>query len=136
MPLKEVSYIKIDDEKGILYAAGRESILLPRRFVEILYQTFAALTDESSAEFLSYKIGESIGKYYPSILEEILKKEEVEISFENKIKIACNAIFMESGLGKVKIKEIDLKKERLKIEIQESPSQRFLRKKTLILREE
>lgn len=128
MPLKAVKYIQIDDQKGILYSAGKRSLLIPVTFVKALDSTFVRLVGREGAEILICKIGEALGRGYAQSLEAILKEEKTEVSREARIKISCNAIFMEAGWGSIKIRNIDLTKRLLDVEIAYGPSGQFLEK--------
>lgn len=126
MTLKSVPYIEIDDQKGALYSAGKQSLLIPVTFIKVINSIFVQLVGEEGAEILIYKIGEALGMGYVQSLEAILKKEKVEFDRETKLKASCDAIFMEAGWGRVKIREIDLAKKVLEVEITYSPSGEFL----------
>ncbi len=127
MSLKPVKYIQIDDEKGALYSAGKQSLLVPVAFVETVETTFVNLVGKESAEILTYKIGEALGRGYIQTLRGILKEENMEVAKETEIQMGCNAIFMEAGWGKVKIIGIDLLQKSFEVEILYSPSMEFLR---------
>lgn len=122
MGLKTVKYIEIDDVKGALYSGGKQSLLVPINFVEVLDSTFVHLVGREGADVLIYKIGESIGRGYAQALDSILKKEETIIDQETKIKVSSNAIFMEAGWGRIKIIKLDLAVNLLEVEITHSPS--------------
>lgn len=126
MGLKQVKYIQIDDQKGALYSAGKQSLLVPITFIKTLNSTFIHLAGKEGANILIYKIGEAVGRGYAQSLESILKKEKTVLDQKAKIKISCNAVFMEAGWGKVEIKRIDLAKHLLKAELTYSPSREFL----------
>ena len=126
MGLKQVKYIQIDDQKGVLYSAEKQSLLVPTTFVKVLNDTFIGLVGEDGADILICKIGEAIGKGYAQNLGVILKKEKTELSEETRVKMSCNAIFMEAGWGRVQIINIDLTKQLIKVELAYSPSGEFL----------
>lgn len=126
MKLKPVRYIEIDDQKGALYSAGKQSLLVPVTFVKALNSTFVRLVGEEGADILIYKIGEAVGRGYAQSLESLLEKEKTELSQKAKIKMSCNAVFMEAGWGRVEIKNIDLEKHLLEAELTFSPSREFL----------
>lgn len=128
MGLKQVKYIQIDDQKGALYSAGKQSLLVPIIFIKTLNSTFVRLVGEEGANILIYKIGEAVGRGYAQSLESLLKKEETELNQKIKIKMSCNAVFMEAGWGKIIIKKIDLVKCLLEVKISYSPSGEFLEK--------
>ncbi|MBU1179050.1 PAS domain-containing protein [Patescibacteria group bacterium] len=125
MGLKSVKYIELDDLKGVLYAAGRQSLLVPVDIVKTLHSVFVRLLGKEGAELLIYKIGEGLGRGFVCSLESILKKEKVKFSKKTKIKIVCNAIFMESGWGRIRVNEMDLNKNTAKVEISNMPSGKF-----------
>lgn len=127
MALKPVKYIEIDDEKGQLYAAGKQNILIPVYFVVFLNDVLAELVGGSPAQILIYKIGQAIGESYAGILEEILKKEKVELTKDIFIRETYNAISMTAGWGKIEVKELDLKKEKMAIKITNSVSGQLLK---------
>jgi len=127
MALKLVKYIKVDDNKGILYSGGKQSLLVPINFIKVLNSTFIRLVGKQGSEILTYKTGESIGKGYAQSLESLLEKENTKIDKKTEIKVSCNAIFMEAGWGRIKIKKIDLAKNFLEVEISHSPSSVFLK---------
>jgi len=127
MSLKQVKYIQIDDRRGTLYSAGKQSLLVPTTFIRVLSKTFIRLVDKEGAGILISKIGESIGRGYAQSLAAILKKEKAEINKKTRIQLGCNAIFMEAGWGRLKILEIDLSQSMLKVEIYRAPSMEFLK---------
>jgi len=126
MRLKPIKYIQLDDQKGALYSADKQSLLVPVTFIKVLNFAFINLVGSEGAEVLIYKIGEAIGRGYTQSLVAILKKEKTKISQESKIKLSCNAIFMEAGWGRIKIRKIDLVAKVLEVEIVYSPSMEFL----------
>jgi len=128
MGLKTIKYVKIDDQSGSLYVAEKQSLLVPVDFIKTIHSIFVNLVGKEGAEILIYKIGEGLGKGYVQSLEYILKKEKVEFSKETKIKVACDAIFMESGWGRVRVCKLDLVRKTGEIKIVNSPSSIFLRK--------
>ena len=128
MSLKPIKYIQIDDQKGFLYSAGSQSLLLPVTFVKALDAVFSQLVGEKGAGILIYKLGEALGKEYIKTCETILKKEKTKVATETKLRIGCSAIFMEAGWGKVEVLKINLAKNLLDIRISFSPSGEFLKK--------
>jgi len=128
MNLKPVKHIQIDDQRGALYSAGKQSLLVPVPFIKALYSIFVRLAEKEGAEILIYKIGEAVGHGYAQSLEVLLKKEKTKLTVKSKIKMSCNAIFMEAGWGRVKIREIDTDKKLLEAELTYSPSREFFKK--------
>lgn len=128
MALKHVKYIEIDDQKGILYSAGKQSLLVPITFVKTIDFIFSQLVGKKGADILIYKIGEALGKGYVQTLKKILEKEKIEIHLETEITMTCNAIFMEAGWGQVSIQKIDLREQILEAKLRYSPSGEFLKK--------
>ncbi|MFH1415379.1 MAG: HAMP domain-containing sensor histidine kinase [Elusimicrobiota bacterium] len=126
MSLKEVKYVKIDEQKGSLYSAGKQSLLIPITFVKALDSTFEKLVGREGAEILIYKIGEALGKGYAQSLRAILEEEGADVGQQALITISCNAIFMEAGWGSVKIRNIDLGENILELAIANSPSSVYL----------
>ncbi len=127
--LKPVKYVQIDDEKGALFAGGKQSVLLPATFVRTLQDTFSYLVGEESAEILTYKLGEAIAQGYVQTLKSVLCEEGVDISLDVEIRMCCNAIFMEAGWGRVRILELDLENNRMQVELCYGPSMVFLDKR-------
>jgi len=128
MKLKPVRYIQIDDQKGALYSAGKQSLLVPVTFIKTLNSTFVRLVGKEGANILIYKIGEAVGRGYAQSLESILKKEKTTLSQKAKIKMSCNAVFMEAGWGRVEIREINLAKHLLEAKLTYCPSRELLEK--------
>ena len=75
MALKSVKYIQIDDQKGALYSAGKQSLLVPVTFIKVLSSVFVRLIGRKGGDILIYKIGEALGRGYSQSLEAILKKD-------------------------------------------------------------
>ncbi len=128
MSLKPVKYIQVDDKKGILYSADKESLLVPVAFIKTLDSIFVQLVGRKGADILIYKTGEALGREYVSTLEVILKKEKTVLSPETRIQINCNAICMEAGWGRGKILKIDLDKDLFEVKISYAPSRRFFKR--------
>lgn len=127
MNLKTVKYVKIDDLKGVLYSAGKQSLLIPVDFIKSINSVFENLVGDEGAQLLIYTMGESLGRGYVQSLEYILKEEGEQFGLETKIKSACNAIFMESGWGKINFISLELEKEEGRVEISNSPSGKLLK---------
>jgi len=127
MGLKPVKYVTIDDQTGALYSAGKQSLLIPVTFIQAIDFTFSQLVGREGADILIYKIGEALGREYVFTLESILKERKTKLSPEMKVRINCNAIFMEAGWGRVEILNIDLSRKLLKLKISYSPSREFLK---------
>lgn len=127
MNLKTVKYVKIDDLKGVLYSAGKQSLLIPIDFIKSINAVFEKLVGDEGAQLLIYTMGESLGRGYVQSLEYILKEEGEQFGLETKIKSACNAIFMESGWGKINFISLDLEKKEGQVEISNSPSGKLLK---------
>jgi signal transduction histidine kinase len=117
MSLKPVKYLSFDDEKGLLYSAGIQSLLIPVGFIVSLKEILKKLVNISAAQILVYKIGQSIGEGHARTLEEILKKEKIKISKETLLKESYNAISMHAGWGKIEILKCDLKKKDIVVKI-------------------
>ena len=128
MSKKPVKYIQVDDLKGALYSADKQSLLVPVDFVKVLDTTFADLVGREGADILIYKIGEVIGTGYAQSLKAILEKSPVKLGLETEIKMCADAIFMEAGWGRIQIMEMNLDKCILKVQISYSPSREFLHK--------
>ncbi len=127
MGLKQVKYIKLDDQKGKLYASDRQSLLVSVDIVKALSDIFEKMVGTDSAKILMAKIGQGLGQGYVRSLEAILSKEGTEITQESKVRITIDAIFMESGWGKAEIKKLDLKKHIFEITMSNTPSQNLLK---------
>lgn len=126
MPLKSVKYIQIDDQKGALYSSEKQCLLVPVTFVKVLNSSLVDLIGQEGAEILMYKIGESIGRGYAQSLEELLKKEKTKMSLRTKVRVSCNAMFMEAGWGLIKIENLNLNENILVVTISNSPSEDLL----------
>lgn len=122
MALKEIKYIQFDDEKGVLYSAGKQSLLIPVDFIIHLNNILAELAGKPATKILLYKIGEALGEGYAETLKKILKNEKIKISRETLLKEVYNAISMEAGWGIIKIKKLNLKTGEIEINIKNSPS--------------
>jgi len=119
--LKTIKYIKLDDVRGILYAAGRRSLLFPVEFVNAVTKSFKNFVEEPVASILLYEMGENLGKEYAKTLKAIEEREGIELEEEIMIKESYSAISMESGWGTIEFKKFDLKKEKIIIESTNSP---------------
>ena len=128
MALKPLKYIEIDDQKGALYSAGKQSLLVPITFLKTLDFILFQLAGREGADVLISKIGEALGGGYVQNLEKILKKEKTEVHLETKIMMTCNAIFMEAGWGQINIQKINLKEQILEVKLRYVPSAEFLEK--------
>ncbi|MFH1402361.1 MAG: ATP-binding protein [Patescibacteria group bacterium] len=123
--MKSIKYIQIDDQKGALYSAKKQSLLIPVAFIKVFDNAFANLVGREGANLLLYKFGQSIGISYAGNLETILEQEKTEVTKEIKIKMSCNAIFMEAGWGRINIRKINLSEKLVEVEIFFSPSVSF-----------
>ena len=119
--LKTIKYIKLDDVRGILYAAGRRSLLFPVEFVNAVTKSFKNFVEEPVASILLYEMGENLGKEYAKTLKAIEEREGIELEEEIMIKESYSAISMESGWGTIEFKKFDLKKEEIILESTNSP---------------
>lgn len=117
MALKPLKYIEINDEKGQVFSAGKQSLILPIDFLSSLNNIFGELFSDISAQIIIYKIGQAIGESYASSLENILKEQKIELSKETMLKESYNAIFMEAGWGRIEMVNFDLEKDDIKIKI-------------------
>lgn len=126
MTLKDVKYIQLDDKEGKLYAAGKQSVMVPITFVSSMDAMFKKLVGRDGADTLIYKVGEALGRGYSQSLQAILDKEGMEIGLESRVQMSCNAIFMEAGWGSIKILDMDLKQGMLNVKITHSPSMDLL----------
>jgi PAS domain S-box-containing protein len=133
MELKTVKYVKIDDIQGILYSAGKRSLLIPIDFIRAINDIFVKLLGQEGAKFLIYTMGKSLGKGYVQSVESMDKEDGLKLNSKEKIKSACDTIFVESGWGRIDFVELDLEKRYSKIEIQNSPSGKILDSKTFDL---
>lgn len=128
MALKSVKYIELDDQKGILYSAGKQALLMPVTFIRAIDSIFNRLAGRGDADSLIYLIGKGLGTEYARALKTILRKEQASISLKTKIQMACNAIFMESGWGRARVRKIDAELHIVEIALRRSPSTKFLKK--------
>jgi hypothetical protein len=101
MELKTVKYVKIDDIQGFLYSAGKRSLLIPINFIKAINEVFEKLLGKEGAKFLIYTMGKSLGKGYVESIEKMLEEDGLKLGPEEKIKSACDTIFIESGWGKI-----------------------------------
>jgi predicted hydrocarbon binding protein len=122
MALKSVKYIKIDDQKGILYSAQQRALMIPVTFVKALSVSFSGIFGLPGARKLIYEIGRSLGEEFVKILKSILKEEGVALDKEMLIRETHNAIFMSAGWGKIEFQELNLKEEKIIVKITNSPS--------------
>lgn len=127
MAMKSVKYIELDDQKGILYSAGKQSLLMPVTFIRSIDSIFSRLAGRKEADILIYIIGKGLGTEYARTLKAILRKEQASISMKTKIQMACNAIFMESGWGLANVQKIDMEKQIMDIKLRRAPSNEFLK---------
>lgn len=129
MELKTLQKVQVDNLKGLLYSAGKQSMLVPIDFVKSINEVFENLVGEESSKVLIYKMGEGLGKGYIDSLKNFFDKEGKILSQEKKIKSACDTIFMESGWGKIEFLSLSVKSRTGVVEVMNSPSEKVLKSK-------
>lgn len=127
MALKPLKYVKIDDEEGILYSAGKRALLIPVAFVMAIHIALERIVGRPGAQILVYKIGQGLGKEYVKTLEAILKEEEISLDKEMLIREVYNAIFMAAGWGKSQITNLNLLKHQVTVRIVNAPSGQLIK---------
>ncbi|GBE55799.1 MAG TPA: hypothetical protein ENH28_02395 [Euryarchaeota archaeon] len=117
---KPIPYLYLDDETGQPMLMNEKCTIFFSETISILRESLYRVIGEGS-ELVLRVIGRDMGKKYAQLVMKQFPELE-DVSKTTQIHELCSIILRNTGFGKIKILELDLKKPLFKAVIKDAPS--------------
>lgn len=118
---RTIPNLLLDDEAGELLAAKKRVVMLPAGFLVKSLEQIEKIVG-AAAPALHFRVGCGIGEEYVSIIESTAGEYGEKLEKDLLLLEAYETALFQSGFGVVRLKELDLQKPRIVVEVSNSPT--------------